>query len=536
MIHSFIQRRDRGLNAYLLLNIAASIVPEQEIITFGDRRQTYSQLMDRASLLASALSTYGVGPGDRIGIITTNCPEVVETFFASFQLGATVVPINYRAKADELAFMIEDAGVKVLFVEHRYAELIKPLLSENGVESTICIGGFHQIGSDYEEVIKRAPEPLYDFADVDSNDLAILFYTSGTTSRPKGVMITYGQLTSYIMSHSEAADGLPKGSSIICVPSYHVAGATSICNSIYSGRRLILLQQFEADEWLHVLEKEKATHAFLVPTMLKRVIDHHNFSSTDLSSLESLSYGAAPMPFPVIRRAIDAFPPTTNFANGFGMTETTSTVSVLGPEDHKLSGTPQEIEKKIRRLSSVGKPLPGVEILILDDENKPVETNTIGNVYVRTERSMKGYWKRPDASSETLVNGWINTKDMGWLDEEGYLFLSGRSSDMIIRGGENISPQEIEDVLLDHPGVSDVAVIGTPSLEWGEEVMAVVVACDPEAPPKVEELVFFCRQRLSSFKCPSRIEFVEELPRTSSGKILKRELREQFVSNTINSM
>nr|WP_277398286.1 AMP-binding protein [Neobacillus citreus] len=517
----------------MLLNIAGSIVPEQEIVTFGNQCQTYSQLMNRTSLLAAALASYGIGHGDRVGIITTNCPESVEAFFASFQIGAAIVPINYRAKADELAFMLKDSGVKVLIVEQRYAEMLQPLLAETGIESVICIGGAHQIGPDYEEVLKRVSEPLFDFADVDSNDLAVLLYTSGTTSRPKGVMITNDQLTTYVMGHSEAADGTPKGSSIICVPSYHVAGATSICNCIYSGRRLILLRQFEADAWLHAVEKEKATHSFLVPTMLKRVMDHHNFQSTDLSNLESLSYGAAPMPFPVIRRAIDLFPPTTNFANAFGMTETTSTVSVLGPDDHKLTGTPKEINKKIRRLASVGKPLPGVEIMILDDENKPVETNTIGNVYVCTERAMKGYWNRPDASNETIVNGWINTKDMGWLDEDGYLFLSGRSSDMIIRGGENISPQEIEDVLLEHPEVSDVAVIGTPSLEWGEEVMAVVVSNNPEVPPKVEELAEFCRKKLASFKCPAKIEFVQELPRTSSGKILKRDLREQFIGETV---
>ncbi|SEN04547.1 Acyl-CoA synthetase (AMP-forming)/AMP-acid ligase II [Mesobacillus persicus] len=524
------------MNAYLLLNIAGSIVPDQEILTFGTRRQTYAQVIERTGLLASALASYGVRQGDRVGIISTNSPEVVEAFFATFQLGATVVPINYRAKAEELAFMLEDAGLKVLLIEKRYADLLEPLAADKGIARTIIVDGYHRVGQEYEEVIQSSSHPLIDFADVDDSDLAILLYTSGTTSRPKGVMITYGQLSNYVMGHSEAADGLPKGASMIVVPNYHVAGATSICNGIYSGRRLILLRQFEAEDWLQTVEKEKATHAFLVPTMLKRVIDHPNFSKTNLSSLQSLSYGAAPMPFPVIRRAIELFPKTTEFANGFGMTETTSTVSVLGPEDHKLTGSKKEIEKKIQRLSSVGKPLPGVDILIMDDNHKPVEANTIGNVYVRTERSMKGYWKRPDASSETIINGWINTKDMGWLDEDGYLFLSGRSSDMIIRGGENISPQEIEDVLLEHEEVSDVAVIGTPSLDWGEEVMAVIVATNPEASPQPEELIAHCRKYLASFKCPVRIEFVTELPQTSSGKILKKDLREQFlnVSQTKN--
>lgn len=519
------------LNAYMLLNIPVSIAPSQEILTFGEKRQTYLQLVRNSGRLAAALSSFGIRKGDRIGLISTNRPEMIEAFFASFQLGTVIVPINYRAKADELDYMLQDAGVKVLLIEQRYADLVAPLLSNSRIEAAICIGGEHEIGSSYEKVKQFVSEPNLDFEDVEANDLAILMYTSGTTSRPKGVMITHGQLTTYVMNHSEATDGTPRGSSMISVPGYHIAGATSICNSIYSGRRLVLLSQFDAGKWLQALEKEKVTHAFLVPTMLKRLMDHPNFDSTDLSSLENLSYGAAPMPLPVIRRAIELFPPTTNFANGFGMTETTSTVSVLGPEDHKLTGTPEEVEKKIKRLASVGKPLPGVEIKVLDDEGNPVGPNTVGNVYVRTGRAMKGYWNRPEASKETLVDGWVNTQDKGWLDEDGYLFLGGRSSDMIIRGGENISPAEIEDVFLSHPEIEDVAVLGIPSLEWGEEVMAIIVVSKPNHPPAKDDLLAFCRKQLASFKCPSRIEFMNELPRTSTGKLLKRELREQFVTN-----
>ncbi|MFJ7747857.1 class I adenylate-forming enzyme family protein [Peribacillus sp. NPDC097295] len=522
------------MNAYLLLNIAASIAPEQEIISFGEKRKTYSQLIDRTGRLASALESLGVGRGDRVGIIATSSPEMIEAFFASFQLGAVIVPINYRSKADELEFMISDAGIKVLLIEGRYTKLIAPLLPSSGIETTICLDGDQGIGLNYEEIINSVTHPYLDFADVERHDLAILLYTSGTTSRPKGVMITNGQLTTYVMGHSEAADGTDRGSTIISVPSYHVAGATSICNAVYTGRRLILLRQFDAGEWLRAVEDEKATQAFLVPTMLSWVLNHPDFNTTDLSSLESLSYGAAPMPYPVIRRAIDSFPPSVNFANAFGMTETTSTVCVLNPEDHRLSGTKEEIDKKIRRLSSVGKPLPGVDVKILNDEGMPAEVNRIGHVYVRTGRTMKGYWKRPDASSETLVDGWVNTKDMGWLDEDGYLFLSGRSSDMIIRGGENISPSEIENVFFEHPEVADVAVIGIPSLEWGEEIMAVVIPNNPESPPTTEELILYCKNHLASFKRPTKITFARELPRTSTGKILKRNLREQFITNPIN--
>lgn len=391
------------MNPYLLLNIAGSISPHQEIVTFEGRRQNYEQLIENTGRLAALFAAYDIGYGDRIGIIATNLPEVIETFFAAFQLGAVVVPLNYRAKADELAYMIQDAQVRVLLVEH-----------------------------------------------------------------------------------------------------------------------------LEAEEWLRTVEREKVTHAFLVPTMLKRIIDHPRFQNTDLSSLQSISYGAAPMPLPVIRRAIELFPSQIEFSNAYGMTETTSTVTILGPEDHRLTGSPEEIEKKIQRLSSVGRPLPGVEIKILDDEGRAVEAGVIGHVYIRTGKAMKGYWNRPDDSSKTLVDGWVNTQDMGWLDEDGYLFLVGRNSDMIIRGGENISPQEVEDVLLEHPEVAEVAVIGVPSLEWGEEVMAVVVPTNPFSPPEIQELLLHCTKRLASFKRPSKVVFVNDLPRTSTGKVKKKELRDKF--------
>ncbi len=489
-------------------------------------------LLEETGRLAAALRSRGVAQGDRVGLISTNRPEMIAAFYAAFQLGAIIVPINYRAKAEEFSYMLQDAGVSVLLIENRYAGVLESVMMETNVNAVICMDGPHSIGSAYEDVLEQVEQPLIDFADVEMDDLSILLYTSGTTSKPKGVMITYGQLTSYVMNHSEAADGTPKGASLICAPSYHVAGVTSICNCIYGGRRLILQNQFEAGNWLSAVEKEKATHAFLIPTMLKQVMDHPDFDSTDFSSLESLSYGAAPMPFPIIRRAIDLFPPTTNFANAFGLTETTSTVCVLGPDDHKLTGTSEEIDKKIQRLKSVGRPVPGVEIAILDESGNRLPHNMVGNVYVRTERSMKGYWKRPEASSETLQNGWINTKDMGWIDEEGYLFLSGRSSDMIIRAGENISPAEIEDILHAHPDISDVAVISSPSMEWGEEVMAVIVPANKESLPIPEDLVAYCRKHLASFKCPTIINYVEELPRTTTGKILKRTLREQFVHQT----
>ena len=519
----------------MLLSIASSIAPEQEILTFFDKRETYLELSERVGRLANHLLQDGIQRGDRIGIISTNSPEVIEVFFAAFQIGATIVPINYRAKTEELEYMIQDSETKILFVEDRYVSTIQQVHKESNGQMVkiISIGDENQPFQEYENYL-TSQEPMSDFVDVEDDDIAILLYTSGTTSLPKGVMLTYSQITNYVMGHTEAANGLPNGASLSCVPYYHVAGATSILNCIYSGRRVVIIPQFEADRWLDILQKEKVTHAFLVPTMLKRIIDHPHFSKTDFTHLQSLSYGAAPMPFPVIREAIEKFPLTVDFANGFGMTETTSTVTVLGPDDHKLIGTSDEISKKIQRLNSVGKPLPNVQIKILNDENKELSTKEIGNVYIKTEKAMKGYWNRSKESDEMIINGWINTKDIGYIDEDGYLFLEGRSSDMIIRGGENIAPQEIENLLIAHPDIADAAVIGIPNVEWGEEVLAFIISKNVQSPPSIDEIKAYCKNSLASFKCPKFIEFVEDLPRTSSGKLLKRDLREQYITNFID--
>lgn len=516
------------MNVYMLLNLVTNMAPEQIAVSFEGKHNSYEQMTERVGRLAAALEKDGVSHGDRIGIISTNSPEVLEVFFAAFQIGAGVVPINYRAKPEELSFMLVDSGVKVLIVEERYVISIQSFLEAHPNIKVIVIG------EELENYIQVNNLQKYDFADVLENDLAFLLYTSGTTSKPKGVVITHGQITNYVMGRTEPAIGVENGAYLTCVPNYHVAGATSLLNSLYSGRRIVLIRQFTEEIWIETVERERVTHAFLVPTMLKRIMDHSTFAERDFSNLQSLSYGSAPMPYPVIRKAIEVFPSTVEFANAFGMTETTSTVSVLGPEDHRLEGTDEEIQKKLQRLNSVGKVVEGVEIKILNDFGEAVKQGDIGNVYIKTARAMKSYWNRPEASKETVVDGWINTKDLGWMDDEGYLFLVGRNSDMIIRGGENISPQEVENILLEHEEVKDAAVLGVPDMEWGEEVLAVIVPKNMENIPTEDSLIAHCKKNLASFKCPKVFEFTEELPRTSSGKILKRDLKERFVSEEIN--
>jgi acyl-CoA synthetase (AMP-forming)/AMP-acid ligase II len=287
------------------------------------------------------------------------------------------------------------------------------------------------------------------------------------------------------------------------------------------------MRQFEVKEWMETAQGEQATRAMLVPTMLKRIIDDPDFTSYDLRSLRVITYGAAPMPFEVIKKAIQVMP-WVRFINAFGQTETASTIAALGPEDHIIEGTEEEREKKLKRLaSSIGRPLPDVEVKTLDENGNMVPPGEVGEIVVRGPRVMTGYWGDEQKTSQVLTSdGWLHTADMGWIDEEGYIYLAGRADDMIIRGGENISPEEVEDVLHSHPKVEEVAVIGAPDPEWGQQPRAIVVLKKGEqAVP--EEIIEYCHSRLAGFKRPRSVIFVDSLPRNQMGKVLKKELRER---------
>jgi acyl-CoA synthetase (AMP-forming)/AMP-acid ligase II len=275
------------------------------------------------------------------------------------------------------------------------------------------------------------------------------------------------------------------------------------------------------------VQRERVTHAFVVPTMMKQLIDRPDFARYDLSSLQNLSYGGAAMPFPVIRRAIELFPKTVGFVNAFGQTETTSTLTVLGPEDHRLDGTPAEVERNLKRLVSIGRPLPDVEVKVVDDAGDELPRGEVGELWVMTPRTTKGYAAGDGSVSAPAQDGWLPTRDMGWIDADRYIYLAGRKDDMIIRGGENISPAEIEAVLYSHRGVEEVAVIGLPDVEWGQRVVAVVVRASRRAGRRGRARRVL-PQRLASFKKPELFRFVDALPKNQMGKVLKKELRAEL--------
>ena len=324
------------MNTANFLSIPSMMFPDQEIIVFEGTRLTYGDALDRVRRLASSLRDLGIKPGDRVAVLQTNCNQFIETYYATATLGATFVPLNYRAKLPEVEYMVTAANVKALFVGDRYIDMVKQLQPQfTSVEHYVAMESSRPDMLAYEDLLAKGSPDMED-AEVEESDVSILMYTSGTTSLPKGVMLTYGDFTNYVVGTVEMADGSPRGTSLLCAPLYHIAGTANIMTALWAGRKIVVLRQFDPKEWLAAVQDEKVTHAFVVPTMMKQLIDHPEFSQFDLSSLENLSYGGAPMPFPVIRRAIELFPRKTGFVNAFGQTETTSTLTVLGPADHRL--------------------------------------------------------------------------------------------------------------------------------------------------------------------------------------------------------
>ena len=521
------------MNTSEFLAIAAAIVPHRTALVFEERRITFEQLQARVNRLANALESMGLGTGDRIGIVQVNTDAVVETYFAAAKLDAVFVPLNFRARADEMAFMINDAAPKAVLAGSRYVDMVESI--SDGLE---CVD--HYIALDepregwvfYSDLLDGSTEEDR-WPSSSEDDLSVLMFTSGTTSFPKGVMLSHNSFSSYILNHVTPADPEVSERNILTVPLYHIAGMQAMISAVYGGRTLIIQRQFEPSQWMDLVERERVDRAMMVPTMLKMLMDHEEFHDHDLSSLRVITYGAAPMPVEVVRRAISEFP-ETQFINAFGQTETAATITMLPPDDHVLDGSPEELERKLKRLTSIGKPLEDVDVRIVDEDGEDVPVGEVGEIAARGQRLMKGYWNQDSATAETIRGGWLHTGDLGYWDDDGYIFLAGRARDFIKRGGEMISPEEVEQVLHSHPDIEEAAIIGVEDIDWGERVRAVVVAKSGHAVDE-DDVIEYCRQRLASFKKPESVVVVDELPRNPMGKILKRMLKEDFSDPVVSA-
>ncbi|MCI0896277.1 MAG: long-chain-fatty-acid--CoA ligase [Chloroflexi bacterium] len=514
------------MNTTDFLMIASAIVPDRVAMHFDGEEITFADVQESVNRLANGMADRGVGAGDRVAVMQVNCPEVIEAYFAIAQLDAIYVPINFRAKSEELEQMLKVAQPSLLLIGERYLPLLDNGGSGISTEQVVVLDGEAPPSAmTYQDLIADAVPDQLHFAEAGDDDTTVIMFTAGTTGVPKGVMLTHDGFSSYLLATVNPADPDIEETNLLTVPLYHIAGLQAALAAVYGGRTLVVMRQFEPLEWMTLVQRYRVSRAMLVPTMLKHVMDHPRFEEFDLSSLEVMTYGAAPMPMEVIREAIRRFP-GARFINAFGQTETASTITMLPPEDHVLEGSPEEIETKLRRLTSIGKPLEDVEVQIVDEDGNPVKAGEVGEIVARGTRMMRGYWQQEAATREAIRSGWIYTGDLGYQDEDSYIYLSGRAKDFIKRGGEMVSPEEVEQVLMAHPQVEDAAVIGVPDVEWGEEVRAVVVRREDSVGE--EDLIQYCQQKLASYKRPRSVVFVDELPRNVMGKVLKRDLREQY--------
>ena len=491
----------------MLLEMAAEGMGDRVAIRSGDDALTTAELFQAAGVAAAEVRASGA---KHVAVLDESSLAVPIALFASAWAGVPFVPLNYRLTGDELDALLD--------------RIAPAYLVSDATRAAQLAGRVDTVVS-REDFLARARAGQAGDADwaMDPDEIAILLFTSGTTGAPKAAVLRHKHLTSYVLGSVEFGGAAEEAAGLVCVPPYHIAGVAALLSSIYSGRRVVQLPRFDAAEWLALARRERVTNAFVVPTMMARIVDAlEDADNAELPDLRALSYGGGKMPLTVIERAMALFP-ETDFTNAYGLTETSSTVTLLGPDDHRLAAAADDPAVR-RRLVSVGRALPTVEIEVRDEEGRSLPAGERGEIHVRGEQVSGEYLGRG-----TLLNaeGWFPTRDGGFLDDEGYLFLEGRVDDVIVRGGENMSPGEIEDVLLAHEAVADAAVVGVPSEQWGEAVAAAVVL-RPGHDANESELQEWVTQHLRSSRSPERIAFLAELPYNETGKLLRRVVRDEL--------
>jgi acyl-CoA synthetase (AMP-forming)/AMP-acid ligase II len=501
------------VNLAVLLEMAAESFGERTAVRCGDTSYGYTKLLAAADSLAARLRASGVR---HAALLDVTSPAVPLLLFAAARAGLPFAPLSYRLTDAELGGLLARLEPVWLTTD---SERAARLADRAGV---IAVAREHLDPSPEPGPSGHGARPAGDAA-ADPDAVAVLLFTSGTTGAPKAAVLRHRHLVSYVLASVEFGAADPEEATLVAVPPYHVAGIAAIVSSVYAGRRIVQLPVFEAAAWLDVARTERITHAFVVPTMLARIVDALEAGAPAPPALRALAYGGGPMPRPVIERALSRLPAVA-FTNAYGLTETSSTITLLGPDDHRAAAASDDPVLR-RRLASAGRVLPGIELEIRNADGSPQPVGARGEVWVRGEQVAGEYL---GAAQRRTAEGWFPTRDAGWLDAEGYLFLEGRLDDVIVRGGENLSPGEIEDVLRGHPAVADCAVVGLPDEQWGESVAAVV---GPRAETGVdaEELRAWVRERLRSSRTPARIEFRDRLPYTETGKLLRRRVRAELL-------
>lgn len=498
-----------------LLKRTSHSSPDREAYVFEDQRMTYQQMDDKASHLAGWLQSQGIQKDDKAAFMLKNSMSFVEVVFGIVLSGGVAVPINYRLGAEEVAYILDNSDSKILFIDEEYVEMILSIKGRlDKIEKIIVVGASksHSECIDYDSIFST--DTVYiPCEDLTDEDAAFISYTSGTTGKPKGAVLTHKNICQNLlnMMYEGKTDFYQR--QLICVPVFHVAGLLLSIMPCLSHGTTVLHREFNPVDVLETVEKEKINSFFLVPAMWNFLFQVPNFKDYDVSSVTTCSTGAAITPLELKKRILDNFE-NAELNEAFGQTETTATATHLKGED------------ALRKTSSVGRPMVNVEVRVVDEEMGDVEVGEVGEIVYRGPTVMKEYYKNPEATEEAFRGGWFHSGDLVKRDEEGFVYVIDRMDDMIISGGENIYPAEIEEVLYQIPEILECAVIGVPDKDWGERVKAIVVL-KPETNLTSEAVIEYCEQHLASYKKPREVEFIDELPRNASGKVLKYVLKKE---------
>lgn len=488
-----------------------------------EREMSWGTLLDRSCRMAQALADAGVGAEDRVAFLDKNGIEHFEVFFGAALLNAVCVDVNWRLAAPEVQFIVDDAEAKVLVVGPDFIPMLDEIAADLPKVAKFVVIGEHAEAESYEAWVGRfsAVDPGVEPAD---GDIAFQLYSSGTTGRPKGVMLSNHNFFSLLPMVKEIWELDADSINLAAMPLFHIGGGGWATAGMYQGCTTVIFRELDPAALIRMIEQHRITHAFLVPAVLQFMLMVPGVEEADYSSLKVFVYGASPISEEVLAKCVDMFKPC-KFWQAYGLTETTGAIVNLPPEDHDPTGPNRH------RLRSCGVAGPGVELKIVDDEGASLPANEVGEIWIRSQQNMVGYWRMPEETDKALTSdGWFKSGDAGYLDDDGYLFIHDRVKDMIVSGGENVYPAEVENVLMKHDAIADVAVIGVPHEKWGETAKAVVVVAAGAVADEATaaDIIAFARTQLATFKCPTTVDWIDALPRNPTGKILKKDLREPY--------
>ncbi len=511
------------------LTKAIKLFPEKHAIVCGEKRWTYQEFGDRINRLSHSLKVFGIGKDDKVAILHPNCHTFLEAYYAIPQIGAISVPINYRLSPREIAFILQDSESKILIADSMFKDQVGAIRGEiRGIEKILWTGkgkGSEGHGDlNYEKVLGQADFKTFPEPSINGEDIAQIYYTSGTTGRPKGVMLSHKNVATHALGTIAEIHLTDQDVWIHVAPLFHLADAWATWAVTWVGGTHVLVREFDAKVVLEAIQKEKVTLTNLIPTMLNLMVNHPDVGKFDYSSLRVLLSGGAPIAPEVVRKIVETF--KCDYIQTYGMTETSPylTLSILKDHLKKLSN-----EDQLRFKSKTGREFIGVELKVINDQGKEVKKDEkeVGEIIVKGDIVTKGYWKLPEETKKSIKDGWLYTGDMAVIDEEGYVTIVDRKKDMILTGGENVYSTEVENVLYMHPAILECAVVGVPDQKWGETVKGIVVLKSGQKATE-QDIIQFCKEKMTHYKAPKSIDFIETLPRTGSGKIHKKGLRDKY--------